>query len=567
MKVRDLEWWIISIMGIIAFSLSLIGFNILFTEAGIERNYIDLAFQSIKTFGMEFTDGFKSPLPWQLEISRWLSPALVLYIAGKTILYLIRREFKFGLIKYKRNHIIITALNQKSRYLISDLLANGETVIVIAEIEDPRKLDLVEKEGAVIVEGDILSNKFLKNIAAQKAKLMVFIDENDETNISVAYSVYNFVVKHRKNDKQILYTHVGDDLKLNELKELKFFEELTEKNKHNTTCEIRIFSANERASRVLFLKYSPDVFTKISSPTDKQIHIAIIGSKTLAQSMIIRFARLGHYANLKNIKITLFHDGKNIANKIERNFKNINSLIELKTINEDLELFDADKFETQHKEHPFSSAYILCEDDSLSSEILNKLAKIETENELDVILSLINPNGILSKLYTASKIDNIILHKFNIIEESFTMDALISEKLDELAKIIHNDYLSSLKTFNPNKTSHQAWELLPIDFKNQNREQADHIFVKLRALGVEAKDIDKVNLTAKQVELLSEMEHDRWCAHIILSGWKYGKVRDDKKKIHTDLIPYEELTEEIKQYDRDAVLNIPKLLHKMTTKS
>jgi len=62
MKVRDLEWWIISIMGIIAFSLSLIGFNILFTEAGIERNYIDLAFQSIKTFGMEFTDGFKSPL-------------------------------------------------------------------------------------------------------------------------------------------------------------------------------------------------------------------------------------------------------------------------------------------------------------------------------------------------------------------------------------------------------------------------------------------------------------------------------------------------------------------------
>ncbi|RLD76413.1 MAG: hypothetical protein DRJ10_13620 [Bacteroidetes bacterium] len=563
MKVRDLEWWIVGIVGFIAFTLSIKGFNILFTEAGVERNYIDLAFQAIKTFGMEFTDGFKSPLPWQLEVSRWLSPAVMLYIAGKTILFLIRREFKSSLIKFKKNHIIITALNQKSRHLITDLLANGETVVVVAAIEDPRKLDIVEKEGAIIVEGDILSDKFLKNIAAHKAKYMVFIENDDEKNISTAISVYNFIVKCEKNKKQTLYTHVGDDLKLNELKELNFFEELTEQNKLNLNCEIRIFSAHERASRILFLKYSPDVFTKINSPKDQQINIAIIGSKTLAQSMIIRFARLGHYANLKKMKITLFHDGKDIASKLERNFKNINDLIELETINEDLELFDADKFETIHKNHPFTSTYILCEDDSLSSAILNKLTKVETEKELDVILTLINPDGILSKRYIASKIDSINLHKFNIIEESFTQDALISEKLDELAKIIHNDYLSGLKTLNPDKSSHKPWKLLALDFKNQNREQADHIFVKLRALGYGAENYSEIIFTDEQVELLSEMEHNRWWANMALSGWKNGAKRDDKKKIHTDLIPYEQLPEETKQYDRDAVLNIPKLLEKM----
>lgn len=564
MKARDLEWWIVGILGIIAFSLSIIGFNILFLEAKIERNYIDLAFQAIKTFGMEFNDGFKSPLPWQLEIARWLSPAIVLYIAGKTILYLIRREFKSVLIKYKKDHIIVTALNQKSRHLITDLLTNGEDVIVVAAIEDPRKLDLVEKSGAIIVEGDILSDKFLKNIAAHKSKYMVFIEDDDEKNISTAISVYNFIVKHGKNKKQTLYTHVGDDLKLNELKELNFFEELTEQNKQNLNSEIRIFSAHERASRVMFLKHSPDIFTKISSTKNQQIHIAIIGSKTLAQSMIIRFARLGHYANLKKMKITLFHDGKDIASKLERNFKNINNLIDLETINEDLELFNADKFETIHKKNPFLSTYILCEDDSLSSAILNKLTKVETEKELDVILTLINPDGILNKRYIASKIDSINLHKFNIIEESFTKEALISEKLDELAKIIHNDYLGGLETLNPNKSSHKPWKQLAIDFKNQNREQADHIFVKLRALGYEVDNINEIKFTDEQVELLAKMEHNRWWANMALSGWKNGEERNDKKKIHTDLIPYDELTDEIKQYDRDAVLNIPKLLGKMT---
>lgn len=558
MKARKIEWWLVGILGIIAFLLSLIGFNILFKEAGIERNFIDLTFHSIKAFSMEFLEDFKSPLPWQLEVSRWLSPAVVLYIAGKTILYLIRREFKSALIKYKKGHIIVSALNQKSRYLIKDLLAEGKEVIVVAPIHNPRKLDLVETAGAIIIEGDLTSEKFLKNIAAHKADFLVFIDKEDETNISIAYSVRSFIEKYRKGEKILLYTHVGDDLKLNELNELHFFEEQTNQTKKS---KIRFFSAIERASRLLFLNYSPDIFTKTTSIKDAQLHIAIIGSKLLAQSLIIRFARIGHYANLKKMKISLFHDGKDMAGKIESNFKTINDFIELTSYNQDLELFNTSTFESLHKEHPFSAVYILPEDDSLSSRILNKLTKIESEKDLDIIVALTNPDGLLSKKYTTTKINCINIHKFNIIKESFTKKAMISEKLDELAKIIHADYLKGLDELNPNKSSHKPWEELTIDFQNQNREQADHLFVKLRILGYkEPYDASSITFTDVQVELLSEMEHNRWWANMSLSGWKNGIKRDDSKKIHTDLIPYKNLLEPTKKYDRNTIRNIPKLL-------
>ena len=46
-----------------------------------------------------------------------------------------------------------------------------------------------------------------------------------------------------------------------------------------------------------------------------------------------------------------------------------------------------------------------------------------------------------------------------------------------------------------------------------------------------------------------------WAAGRIAAGWKYGPVRDEIKKEHPCLIPYEELTEEEKDFDRGTALS------------
>ena len=571
MKVRDYEWWIIGALGIIAFFLAMIGFNIMYTEAGVQRNLFDLAFQSMKIFGMEFVDGFSSPLPWQLEVARWLAPGVILYTAVKAIMYFIRREFKSFQLSYKKDRIIVTSLNEKSRHLIKDFLNNGEKVIVIAGIKDVRKLDEVEKEGAVIVEGDITSKKFLNNIAAHKAKHFVFLEDDDETNISNAISVYNYLIKYGKDKKQTIFTHVADDIKLDELMELKFFEKYLEKNEANKNCEIRVFSMNERSSRVLFNAFSPDEF-KTVRPDSPQLRVAIFGSGKLSQSMIIRFARIGHYANHSKIKITLFHEGDFLVKKLLQNFPKITDLIEFESIDNPIDLFDIEEFNKLQHEQPFDAVYLLCENDSLSSNILKKLIKNDAKGNINVVLALLNPDGILSKWYNVKTIGNISLHKFNLIEESFTIQSVISEKIDEMAKLIHAFYLPPKEERNPEKGSHKEWEYLAIDFKNQNREQADHLDVKVRALGCKIVPLDSpeeefiIDEKAEIFEILAETEHNRWIGHMTLSGWKKGKKRDENNKIHPDLIPYHKLSEDVKQYDRETILNIPVLLEKQGKK-
>jgi len=62
------------------------------------------------------------------------------------------------------------------------------------------------------------------------------------------------------------------------------------------------------------------------------------------------------------------------------------------------------------------------------------------------------------------------------------------------------------------------------------------------------------------VELLAEVEHRRWNAEQLLNGWIYGKERNNALKIHDNIVPYKKLSEPIKDYDRDAVINIPLIL-------
>ena len=46
-------------------------------------------------------------------------------------------------------------------------------------------------------------------------------------------------------------------------------------------------------------------------------------------------------------------------------------------------------------------------------------------------------------------------------------------------------------------------------------------------------------------------------------GWTYGEKRDDDKKHHPCLIPYSELSEEEKAYDRSTSFETLKLIVKL----
>lgn len=147
----------------------------------------------------------------------------------------------------------------------------------------------------------------------------------------------------------------------------------------------------------------------------------------------------------------------------------------------------------------------------------------------------------------------------------FRFDADIREAV---AREIHKAYCltkqSSIKTDDPAMTD---WADLTDDLRESNAKQADHIFEKLREIGctlhrVTDRNPELITFTADEIELLAEIEHGRWNVERLLEGWTWGEEKDVVKKNSPYLVNWGKLPEEVKAWDRAAVIKIPECLAK-----
>ena len=65
------------------------------------------------------------------------------------------------------------------------------------------------------------------------------------------------------------------------------------------------------------------------------------------------------------------------------------------------------------------------------------------------------------------------------------------------------------------------------------------------------------------IEQIAKNVHEVWAQSRFEQGWIYGEVRNEELKHHPCLIPYEELPEIEKAYDRDTALGTLKLICKL----
>ena len=78
-------------------------------------------------------------------------------------------------------------------------------------------------------------------------------------------------------------------------------------------------------------------------------------------------------------------------------------------------------------------------------------------------------------------------------------------------------------------------------------------------------DTSDIRLPAELDELVEKIAknvHEVWAQSRMEQGWTYGEERNDELKHHPCLIPYEELPEVEKDYDRDTALGTLKLICK-----
>lgn len=142
--------------------------------------------------------------------------------------------------------------------------------------------------------------------------------------------------------------------------------------------------------------------------------------------------------------------------------------------------------------------------------------------------------------------------------------------VNRMAKAIHARYVREMRGRSIEGVSGTEYvmefEELPLEIRHANIDSAYHITTKLLSIGYRISPAEKghqaaaLRLNPEHVETMAKLEHIRWCWNKRLNGWTYGVLRDNEKKTHPSLVPYELLPESEKEKDREIVRGIPSLL-------
>lgn len=80
---------------------------------------------------------------------------------------------------------------------------------------------------------------------------------------------------------------------------------------------------------------------------------------------------------------------------------------------------------------------------------------------------------------------------------------------------------------------------------------------------INTMDVELPKELNELAEMISKNVHEVWSAGRMKNGWTYGEERNDAEKKHPCLVPYEELTESEKEYDRNTSQETLKLIMKL----
>ena len=157
----------------------------------------------------------------------------------------------------------------------------------------------------------------------------------------------------------------------------------------------------------------------------------------------------------------------------------------------------------------------------------------------------------------------------NRVDETIE-DLLIGQIPDHTVVVLSLDEKSNTITlFDPN--SSDAEDAYPIEqFKDAWNDSKNYLVTittnSMKTYTPKPIDLSDVELTEDLNELreaIAENAHEIWAENRQTEGWTYGPQRDDQLKQTPDMVPYSQLPEGEKEYDREMAMKTIKLLKKL----
>lgn len=563
-------WSFLGGLGILALLLGFWGFEQYLSAQGSEHSHWDNLYLAIQLFTLE-SGSITGDIPWQLQISRFLSPALLAYTAVVALLELFRNQYQLYRVRFLNDHVVICGMGYKGLLLANEWRQQGYEVVGIERDQNVANSEQCKESGAIILIGNAADRGLLDKARIQSAKYLFSVCGDDGVNSEVAMYARE-QCQQREQGVLTCFLHIEDVDLVNLLHEREISTQQVD------AIRISFFNIYDSGARSLVTEFPPFDNDNIQVWP----HILLIGAGVMGRSFLIHAARLwgmSHGQQNGKLRITLIdRQADERRQLLMLEYPQLGQLCDIAVMPMDVQSAEFHKGRFLFDDGgdiTVTGVYIFLGNDSLGVSSALALRRWTARRPIQVVVSMAYETGLSSLLKgeDGSGDGYDYIYSFGLFDRTCRPDLLLNESTNEvLARAIHENYVSAehLKGQTPESNpSMVPWHVLPDDLKESNRQQADDIGAKLAKIGrrivtIDDWDIPLSEFSNDEIEMLAKAEHDRWVAEKTKAGWEYAEGEQDRqKKTHPDLKPWNELDKLTKDKDRNAVSALPMLLAKV----
>lgn len=567
---REARWWGIAGAGVAAAVLGFVGMRQYARATGGSTGFLDLAYRDLQLFVLESgsVDASRA-MPAALQVARFLAPAVGAAAVLGVLVGLFREEVESLRVRRFRGHTVICGLGAEGLALAQSLRRRGRRVVAIERDAENDRIVSCRAAGVPVVVGDAADPDALRGAGVPRARRVVVVCGDSAVNTEVVATLHR-LTEGRASPLDCI-VHV-DEPRLGDLLRTRYLAAAV-----SDGLRLDVFNVYERAAQVLLLRHP--FFGDDAAPGTGEPHAVVVGLGRLGQRLVLEAARAWRAVGpgpSSCFRVTVIdRDAATAVRALTAVHAEVRGVCELVALPIDVRgpEFEEGAF-LPADAPPVTVAYVCLGDDALALRTALVLrqwlptAPIVVRSERQVSVPALLGGR-------TADTDLAGMHGFAVVDRTCDADTLVGGTYEVLAQALQERYVRHREAqgwvygnvLDPATRRDPAlapWPELAEDLRESNRAQATHTAVKLAAVGcrlAERVDWDApvLTFTVDEVERLGRLEHERWVAERIAAGWRPGP-RDPARRRTPYLVPYDDLPEDVKEYDRMFVRALPAVL-------
>ncbi|HKP90063.1 MAG TPA: RyR domain-containing protein [Thermoleophilaceae bacterium] len=547
------------VLGIAALVLILgtLGFQDVYDETRFDSLY-----RALGLFGLGGT--VEHGVPPELQVARILGPLVTGYAAIRGLLAISREQVQLLWFRlFLKRHVVVAGLGAVGFRLARSL--NDAGFHVVAVDRDPANPAVAgcRERGIGVLTADASDPAVLRSVRCDRADLLIVSCGDDGVGMDVATAATN-LAKGRRSGVLTVFVHLDDMVLWRTLQA----EEV--RTTRAAPVRLEFFNVFEQGAYLLLERFPP---FPPGEPIEGARTVLVLGFDGVAHSLVVHAVRrwqdadrrpdaalrillLGPTAEQDRVRLMAWHPELGSICRLTAHPTALGVELERAALG----LANAGA----------TAVYVCLQDEAAGMAAAMALrANPQTQGASIVVTVADAGAGVSSSVRDGAGILEDV-DAFGVMTASLKPDLLLRGTTELLARAKHDEYRAQqlAAEAEPGPAALVPWDELSEDLKTANRQFADGIGEKLDAVdcGLVAAPLTTgggFSFTDAELEKLARLEHDRWVRDKERDGFRYGPERDDARRIHPLLVPWEELSDDDQEKDRSPMRELPQILARL----